>query len=131
MDGLLEIGKGSWQKYETAGHVPGGNVLRRLMKRGFNTNWILSGEGEMLLPANHAVNQPTDNPLVNNTLKRIESATTALGRIFEEEQLEPTGRWLIYLQELMVVHKLTDEGAQRLLQILKTKEPLPPHESGD
>jgi hypothetical protein len=131
MDTLLDIGKGSWQRYESGGQTPGGNVIGTLARRGFNTNWILTGEGEMLLPANHAVNQLTDNPLANNTLKRIESATTALVRIFEEEQLEPTGRWLIYLQELMVVHELTDEGAQRLLQILKTKEPLPPHKSRD
>jgi transcriptional regulator with XRE-family HTH domain len=35
------------QGYEADRSVPGGNVIERLVRLGFNANWILTGEGEM------------------------------------------------------------------------------------
>lgn len=35
------------QGYEAGKSFPGGKVLESLVKRGFNANWLLTGEGEM------------------------------------------------------------------------------------
>lgn len=47
MDVLLGIGKKSWQRYESGGHVPGSQVIAGLVRMGFNANWVLIGEGPM------------------------------------------------------------------------------------
>lgn len=37
----------AWQDYEAGNSVPGGKVFESLAKLGFDTNWILTGEGPM------------------------------------------------------------------------------------
>lgn len=44
----LGISFRSWQDYELGKSVPGGKVFEALAKRGFNANWLLTGEGAML-----------------------------------------------------------------------------------
>ena len=48
MAALINISYKAWQGYEAGDNVPGGNVLKSLSKLGFNTNWILTGEGNMM-----------------------------------------------------------------------------------
>lgn len=43
------IPSGSWKKYETGPSEPGSGALRALSEGGVNVNWLLTGEGEMLL----------------------------------------------------------------------------------
>lgn len=50
MDQVLDIGKRSWQRYESGANVPGGKVLTGLVRLGFDANWILTGIGEMRQP---------------------------------------------------------------------------------
>jgi len=38
----------SWYDYERGNHLPTGAVLHRLAELGIDTNWVLTGEGEML-----------------------------------------------------------------------------------
>lgn len=40
---------GSWKKYEIGPSEPGSGALRKLAEGGVNVNWLLTGEGEMLL----------------------------------------------------------------------------------
>jgi transcriptional regulator with XRE-family HTH domain len=47
MAALLEISYPSWQGYELGKSVPGSAVITELIKLGFNSNWILTGEGAM------------------------------------------------------------------------------------
>lgn len=44
----LGISFRSWQDYELGKSVPGGKVFESLTRIGFNANWLLTGEGEML-----------------------------------------------------------------------------------
>ncbi|MBN2429425.1 MAG: helix-turn-helix transcriptional regulator [Deltaproteobacteria bacterium] len=39
----------AWQDYEAGNNVPGGRVFEALARLGFNTNWLLIGEGPMRL----------------------------------------------------------------------------------
>lgn len=58
MDHLLGLGKKSWQRNESGGHLPGSKALATLANKGFNINWLLSGEGLMLLaPESHAAHE--------------------------------------------------------------------------
>ncbi|MCA1778340.1 MAG: helix-turn-helix domain-containing protein [Xanthomonadaceae bacterium] len=45
MDAALDIGKRSWQRYESGTNFPGGGVVAKLVEMGFNANWILTGQG--------------------------------------------------------------------------------------
>jgi transcriptional regulator with XRE-family HTH domain len=44
----LDSSLGALQAYESGKSVPGGNVLEQLARMGFDANWILTGEGEMI-----------------------------------------------------------------------------------
>jgi len=39
----------SWQDYEAGKRVPGSSVIKGLAKLGINANWVLTGEGPMLI----------------------------------------------------------------------------------
>lgn len=53
----------AWQSYEQGVRVPGGEVYFELLGLGININWLLSGQGEMLLEQPNPVPQQeqTDN----------------------------------------------------------------------
>ncbi len=46
---LLGVGMSSWQKYEDNLAFPGGNVLLSLCEKGYSADWVLTGNGSMLL----------------------------------------------------------------------------------
>lgn len=48
MSRKLDIAGGSWQAYEEGNTVPGGKVLEALAQEGYDINWLLTGNGEML-----------------------------------------------------------------------------------
>lgn len=99
--------------------MPGGAVIRALAQRGFNTNWILTGDGEMRLPVDHPVNRPTGNPNADNKLKRFGEAAQTILRLCDELGYGPDVSWLQTIQELMVVHDVNEDAARRLLDHLK------------
>ena len=45
----LGVGFSTFQKYEMGMSIPGGEAIRGFVKLGINANWLLTGEGEMLL----------------------------------------------------------------------------------
>ncbi len=45
----FNIPLGSWKKYEAGPSEPGAGALRELALGGINTNWLLTGEGDMWL----------------------------------------------------------------------------------
>ncbi|TDA63261.1 XRE family transcriptional regulator [Sulfuricurvum sp. IAE1] len=47
MGALVGVHERAWQKYEKGSNLPGSEVLQALSKLGFNTNWILTGAGDM------------------------------------------------------------------------------------
>jgi len=49
MGNILSISPGSWRVAENGSSVPGGQTLIRLAELGFDTNWILTGKGNMRL----------------------------------------------------------------------------------
>ena len=55
----LDISAPSLQKYELNESVPGGLALAKLVEKGINVNWILTGKGSMyvLLPDDQLLQQ--------------------------------------------------------------------------
>lgn len=43
------VGFSTYQKYELGMSVPGGDAIEGFVRLGFNANWLLTGEGPMLL----------------------------------------------------------------------------------
>lgn len=44
-------GRSSWERYERGKHTPNGEILLHLSEMGINTNWVLTGQGQMLTGA--------------------------------------------------------------------------------
>jgi transcriptional regulator with XRE-family HTH domain len=57
MGALVGVHERAWQKYEKGSNLPGSEVLQALSKLGFNTNWILTGAGDMRVSAAKRSNQ--------------------------------------------------------------------------
>lgn len=52
------VGFSSYQKYELGLSTPGGDAIEGFVRLGLNANWLLTGEGDMLLsPINCHVNE--------------------------------------------------------------------------
>ena len=78
--------RSSWERYERGLHMPSGDVLIALAGLGVNANWILTGQGEMLLtdvanvePANKAALGMAEN-LTEDLLGRIVEGITMVYR---------------------------------------------------
>jgi transcriptional regulator with XRE-family HTH domain len=52
----LDTNPQTWQIYESGKSVPGGKVLEALARIGFDVNWLLTGEGQMLRPTKKSAN---------------------------------------------------------------------------
>ena len=50
MADFLQISNGAWQGYEY-GKMPKSDALKRMAECGYNANWILTGDGDMLVNA--------------------------------------------------------------------------------
>lgn len=121
MDVLLKIGKGSWQRNESGGYLPGSTVIAALSEFGYDANWLLTGLGSMLGVREDRVSyELLGNDDDNNKLSRLRSASDALMRILDDEEYSPSFQWITTIQELMVLHDLDDEGARLLVQRLKS-----------
>ncbi len=46
---IFDVSYGVYQKYEYGSSIPGGDAIKAFVREGFNANWLLTGEGEMLL----------------------------------------------------------------------------------
>lgn len=128
------VGFSTYQKYEMGMSVPGGEAIEGFVRLGINANWILTGEGEMLLADQRAKLEKiskevfgdaplrvAQNPNVeyDAALKRIAEATQATVRISRQFDFALPVEWSSLIQELMAIHGLTEAGAKRVIEALK------------
>ena len=86
MSSKFRIPFGSWKKYEAGPSEPGAGALRGLAEGGVNINWLLTGEGEMLL---------TDQVKVTETVTHNAIDTSMFVRVLERlSESDFEGRWL-------------------------------------
>lgn len=86
MSSKFGIPSGSWKKYEAGPSEPGAGALRGLAEGGVNINWLLTGEGEMLL---------TDQVKVTETVTHNAIDTSMFVRVLERlSESDFEGRWL-------------------------------------
>src|SRR5690606_8527112 len=60
---------------------------------------------------------------VESVLDRLRASTADIQRLQDEVGVEPGSLWGTVIQELMVFHGLTAEGARRILETLKAEQP--------
>lgn len=138
------IPSGSWKKYETGPSEPGSGALRALSEGGVNVNWLLTGEGEMLLSDREdKVKSPSMSTIDTVEFMRVFDRLLEedfLGSNFSKSHLayftalvysrvasEPEDKRDIAIEAcISQLNMLVDENwvtnsAQRLLQHLKSK----------
>lgn len=128
------VSERAYQGYEAGRSVPGGEAIEGFVRLGINANWILTGEGEMLLAEQRAKLEQiskevfgdaplraTQNPNVeyDAALKRIAEATQTTVRISRQFDFALPVEWSSLIQELMAIHGLTEAGAKRVIEALK------------
>ncbi|GEM_PF-3498178 len=88
----------SWQGYEKGDNLPGSEVLQALAKLGFNTNWILTGEGHMY-KADHQATKVADS---RQEIVREPDAAASYSTISIQE----------LIRDLMDIMDSNDEGTK-------------------
>ena len=135
MDPLFGLGKRSWQRYESGKNVPGSRVIAELVQRGFDANWILTGQAEMRRPgaaeytrdppAGYVLQDETDPSSAIGTkneavFSRLKQTSHALEEMEREADWQPPVYWHELIKTLMFVHGLDEPGAARLLDALQS-----------
>ncbi len=136
MDPLFGLGKRSWQRYESGKNAPGSRVIGELVRRGFDANWILTGQAEMRQPgaAEYTRNPPADYALRDAVdpspgieakkneavFSRLKQTSHALEEMEHEAGWQPPVYWHELIKTLMFVHGLDESGAARLLDALQS-----------
>ncbi len=98
-DASLKFGipSGSWKKYETGPSEPGAGALRALAEGGVNINWLLTGEGKMLLAeAEPEYMQPNSSP-VPIDVDLLFNIAVLFELVLKSEENDATALWLLSL----------------------------------
>ncbi|OGT19265.1 MAG: hypothetical protein A2342_02470 [Gallionellales bacterium RIFOXYB12_FULL_54_9] len=61
----------SVRDYELGNSIPGGEAVAALMRVGISANWLLTGEGEMLLSASRDPGEAFTNPNSDDRLRML------------------------------------------------------------
>ena len=72
-----------WQKYESGVSVPGGAVLAELFGLGVNINWLLTGEGKMLVSDQQQAAAPIDLAILEEATEVIEVLLAEFQRVMD------------------------------------------------
>lgn len=106
----------SWERGEVR-RIPPYNV-RKLNSHGFDTLYILTGERAPSAETREWMAKFYESPVADR-LKQI--STFIVDRSRETGYELPTV-WATLIQELMLLHGLSEKGATRLIETLKHKE---------
>ncbi len=122
---LLGIPFSTLQKYEMDLRVPGGISIETFIKAGVNANWLLTGEGEMLLgfiPPAHQLIKEDDGPYRSTLLRssQVRAAIEAVeeGLVAAERSLSPDKKANL----ILAVYELLDESEaskERILNLVR------------
>lgn len=83
------VGFSTYQKYEMALSKPGTDALFGFMRSGINANWLLSGEGSMLLadvPTSNEKPSPLDVEVLTYVIEEIEKTLDKSKRVLSAQQ---------------------------------------------
>ncbi|VAW96559.1 hypothetical protein MNBD_GAMMA20-2017 [hydrothermal vent metagenome] len=135
MDPLFGLGKRSWQRYESGKNAPGSKVIAELALKGFDANWILTGQGEMRRPsAAEYPQKPSSGYVLRDegdpssgieakneaVFLRLKQTNHTLEEMEREAGWKPPVYWHELIKTLMFVHGLDEPGAARLLDALQS-----------
>lgn len=74
----------SWQEYEKGARIPGSQVIAGLVRLGVNANWVLTGEGEMLIADIKGKTPDTlDEALLKTVIEAMEEAAIQMDIEFD------------------------------------------------
>jgi transcriptional regulator with XRE-family HTH domain len=83
---LVGASKPGIQDNESGKNMPGGKVLKGLSANGVNTNWLLTGEGPMLLADLDQEAPPVDMERLKMAMQALELALKKSHKILDAER---------------------------------------------
>jgi transcriptional regulator with XRE-family HTH domain len=122
--------------YERGMSRPSRRYAAALATAGINLGYIFSAEQPMLIPLSHrgahaAMAQrvllepgadyrvgPARQGIDEGEAQRLRDSTQSLLKICRALRYEPPMVWTALIQELMIIHGLSDEGARRIIETL-------------
>ncbi|MGE4545795.1 MAG: helix-turn-helix domain-containing protein [Pedobacter sp.] len=114
----LSIATRTWQIYEEGGSVPGGNVLEGLGRLGFNINWVLLEDGEMMRCKEEYVSTfPIDKKIMWEVIVEIEKVFARLSKPWPPEKKAEL--ILLLHDEIMEGEMKSEEIEKNVLRIVK------------
>lgn len=119
------IPKSTLKKYESGSSTPGGEAIQSIAKIGINANWLLTGEGPILIkdltPPLHpeaAPEGPIDRGVVRDVVEVVEE-------VFRERRMAPLAPdkkaelILLLCDEIMEQEEREEPNKQKINRLLK------------
>lgn len=121
-----EIGvhKNTLGGYERGERTPDAVFLRNLMTTGYNANWVISGEGPMLINNHEGIEEAPVmlQHIDEQRISSLKAGTKLMLETSQESEYNPPAVWSALIIELMVGYGLTADGAERMLETLAAIE---------
>lgn len=119
----LRIGTSTLQRYESGERRPDTEVVQRLCENyDINPTWLILGLGPMQLAEGMRDANREQGRAEGLDLRE---ASQRILQFADELDYEPSMRWSTLIQELMVVHDLSPDGARRLIETLASLDSPP------
>jgi len=120
---LLGIPFSTYQKYEMNNRSPGTDAMEKFAKAGINTNWLLTGEGEVMIGGDKVQQQPGRYQAHNDRMSISQAKTDEFAMLPFYDVEASAGHGSLVDQELQTSQMAfrKDWLSQRGLQISKCK----------
>jgi transcriptional regulator with XRE-family HTH domain len=107
----------SLRDYERCKRTPGGDAIASMVRVGINANWLLVGEGSMLLTdttPSVVVSAALDPERLRLTLQAVEESLAALGRVMVPDK---KAELVVAIYDLFEGSSVNKEGVLKLVKL--------------
>jgi transcriptional regulator with XRE-family HTH domain len=118
MAASLGISYPSWQGYEQGKNIPGGVVIEALVKKGFNANWILTGNGTMRIEIVRLQEKDFDFKTIPLYISALGAYQDKFNKKFSHEKQTCLLYTLFYILSEQESEWQTEKNATQILEAL-------------
>lgn len=115
------IHKNTLGGYERAERTPDADFIQKLMQAGYNANWVISGDGPMLIkdlqsPENNQENKDLENvSLSDEELAKYKEATEEIFKLSPDDDVTV---WIALVMELSMAYAINEGAIRRLVETI-------------
>jgi len=120
----MEIDGSTFHNMWNKGFPPGPATAKRIVDAGYNLNYVFKGIGEIKISvadADELAPMEKEESSAEYVMTKLKNATNLISDAIEEYKVDLDHHWSTLIQDLIMTHGLSDDGARRIVAALKPK----------